>query len=76
MTIKEFNKLDFDAKLYKVVDDGTFLDNYITPDIRMNLYAVDKFYVELVYDGDENKIIEVRSFKYGQELDKYAPKID
>ena len=72
MTLKEFNKLDFDAKLYKVVDEGTFLDNYVTDDIRMNLYAVDMFYVELVYDGDENKIIEVRSFKSGPELEKYS----
>jgi len=30
------------------------------------------FFVELVYDKDENKITEVRSFKSGHRLDKYS----
>ena len=54
----------------------TFLDNYITKDIRINCYAIDKFFVEVVYDSEHNTITEVRSFKYGHSLDKYAPKID
>jgi hypothetical protein len=33
------------------------------------------FFVEVVYDGVQNVITEVRSFKYGHELNKYAPKI-
>ena len=53
---------------------GTFLDNYITKDIRINCYAIDKFFVEVVYDSEHNTITEVRSFKYGHSLDKYAPK--
>ncbi len=36
-------------------------------------YAVDKFFVEVVYDGGFNAITEVRSFKYGRSLDKYSP---
>ena len=72
MTLQEFNNLDHDERLFTVVDKGTFLDNYVTTDIRMNLYAIDKFFVELVYDSGENKIIEVRSFKKGQELEKYT----
>ena len=71
MTLQEFNKLDHDTRLFTVVDKSTFLDNYVTPEIRMNLYAIDKFFVELVYDGDENKIVEVRSFKSDPELEKY-----
>lgn len=76
MTLKEFNILDHDSRLFVVVDKGTFLDNYVTTDIRMNLYAIDKFFVELVYDGDENKIIEVRSYKSGRELEKYTNHIN
>jgi hypothetical protein len=53
---------------------ATFLDNYITKDIRINCYAIDKFFVEVVYDAEHNTITEVRSFKYGHSLDKYAPK--
>jgi len=54
---------------------GYFLENHITEDIRINCYAIDKFFVEVVYDGEHNVITEVRSFKYGKELDKYSPKI-
>ncbi len=32
----------------------SFLDNYITKDIRINCYAIDKFFVEVVYDGEQN----------------------
>ena len=53
MTLKEFNILEHDERLFTVVDKGTFLDNFVTLDIRMNLYAIDKFFVELVYNGEE-----------------------
>jgi hypothetical protein len=76
MTLQEFNTLDHDERLFTVVDKGTFLDNYVTSDIKMNLYAIDKFFVELVYDDEENKIIEVRSFKSGKELEKYIKHIN
>jgi len=71
-----FNKKD--KRYYNYFDNytnkvkGTFLDNYITVDIRINCYAIDKFFVEVVYDGKQNVITEVRSFKTGQSLDKYS----
>ncbi|WP_223550498.1 hypothetical protein [Aestuariivivens sp. NBU2969] len=74
MTLYEFNILSLEEKQATVWDRGTFLDNYITKDIRINCYAIDKFFVELVYDAGHNTITEVRSFKYGNSLDKYAPK--
>ena len=43
--------------------------------MRINCYAIDKFFVEVVYDAEQNVITEVRSFKYGQLLDKYSQKI-
>ena len=52
-----------------------FLDNYITRDIRINCYAIDKFFVEVVYDEVHNVVTKVRSFKYGHELDKYSQKL-
>ncbi len=76
MTLKEFNILDHEERLFTVVDKGTFIDNYVTTDIRMNLYAIDKFFVELVYEDEFNKIIEVRSFKSGKELEKYTNHIN
>jgi hypothetical protein len=51
---------------------ATFLDNYITKDIRINCYPIDKFFVEVVYDGEQNVITGVRCIKYGHSLDKYS----
>lgn len=53
---------------------GTFLDNYINKDIRINCYAIDKFFVEVIYDAEHNVITEVRSFKSRKSLDKYVAK--
>jgi hypothetical protein len=73
MTLYEFNILTFDEKQTTVWDKGVFLDNYITETERLNCYAIDKFFVEVVYDGEQNAITVVRSFKSGHRLDKYSP---
>jgi hypothetical protein len=52
-----------------------FLINYITDSERTNLYGIDAFYVDMVYDPDTNEIVEVRSFKTGKCLEKYFPRI-
>ena len=41
----------------------------------LSLYEIDKFYIELTYNIDTNKIVEVNSFKTGKYLDKYLPNI-
>jgi hypothetical protein len=76
MTLYEFNALIFEEQYKAVINKATFLDNYVTTDIRMNLYAIDKFFVELVYDGEQNVVTEVRSFKSGSELEKYTNHIN
>ena len=76
MTLYEFNRLELNKRMESVNQCGTFLDNYITKDIRINCYAIDKFFVEVVYDDEYNTITEERSFKYGHSLDKYAPKLN
>lgn len=72
MTMEDFNKLDFDSKLYEVVDYGVFVDNYVTSKVRINCYSLHKFFVELEYDGSENKIINVSAFLDGPQLNKYS----
>jgi len=75
MTLYEFNVLDFNDRMQTVNQYGTLLDNYITQDININCYVLDRFFVEVVYDADHNAITEVRSFKYGHSLDKHAPRL-
>ncbi|MBN4070421.1 hypothetical protein JYT76_01950 [Olleya sp. AH-315-F22] len=72
MTLFVFNVLTLEKKQATVWDKGTFLDNYITKDIRINCYTIDRFFVEVVYNGKQNVITVVRSFKKGYSLDKYS----
>lgn len=72
MTLYEFNILDINERMEAVNQHGTFLDNYVTKEERCNCYAIDKFFVEVVYDAMHNTITEVRSFKTGHLLDKYT----
>ena len=48
MTLYEFNRLELNERMGAVNQYGTFLDNYITKDIRFNCYAIDKFFVEVI----------------------------
>jgi hypothetical protein len=54
---------------------GKFIDNHISKKESCNLYAIDLFFVEVVYCPESNSITEIRSFKYGHLLDKYSFKI-
>ena len=72
MTLYEFNSLTLEEKQAIVWDKGTFLDHYASKEERVNCYAIDKFFVEVVYDAEHNTITEVRSFKSGDSLDKYS----
>lgn len=79
MTLYEFNLLSFEEKQATIWEYGEFIENHITSFGELeiiNLYAINIFYVELVYDQNANKIKEVRSFKTGKDLEKYLPKIN
>jgi hypothetical protein len=67
--------LNEDDPLTAVWDKGTFLANYITKTEKINCYAIDMFFVEVVYDAKKNKVTEVRCFKEGHLLDKYSPNL-
>ena len=53
---------------------GKHIDTYIDDNIRINLYAINEFFVEIYYDVELNKIIDKKHFKQGILLDKYLPK--
>ena len=73
MTLYEFNLLDtLNDKMEAVNQYGTFIDNYITDKESCNLYAIDMFFIEVVYNSDSNSITDLNSFKTGHLLEKYA----
>lgn len=44
-------------------EESQFFDNHITTEEKCNVYALYKFFVEVVYDGEHNVITELRSFE-------------
>jgi hypothetical protein len=72
MTLYDFNLLDLNHRMEAVNQYGIFIDNYVSKTERCNLYAIDKFFVEVEYNPTQNKITEIRSFKTGYLLNKYS----
>lgn len=75
MTLYEFNLLD-DPEQYNIVwDKGFFLDTAFENGLKINIYAIDMFFIEVCYDPQSNRIVEKRSFKEGHRLDKYSKEL-
>ncbi|WP_229720446.1 hypothetical protein [Winogradskyella helgolandensis] len=72
MELYDFNRLELNEQMEVVNQLGAFIDNHVTKTERCNLYAVDMFFVEVVYNSEYNTITELRSFKTGYLLDKYS----
>ena len=72
MTIYEFNSFSLEEKQTTIWKRGIFLDNYLAKNIRINCYAIDKFFVEVHYSAKQNTITDVTAFKSGHNLDKYS----
>jgi hypothetical protein len=73
MTLYEFNLLDsLNGKMNAVNEYGIYIDNHVTLKERCNLYAINMFFVEVVYNPQTNKIENINSFKTGYLLDKYS----
>jgi hypothetical protein len=70
MTLYNFNILELNDRMEAVNQYGTFIDNHVSKTERCNLYAIHKFFVEVVYNPEFNSITEIRSFKTGHLLDK------
>ena len=71
MTLYEFLMLEDDKQYQTVWDRGIFLDAITINNQKIVLYAIDKFFVEIYYDVVSNKIVDKKTFKYGDSLDKY-----
>lgn len=57
MNLYEFNRLNTDDKLKSVWALGKFIDKHITATERVNLYGIDLFYVDIVYDPGTSESI-------------------
>lgn len=72
MTLYEFNTLQENDKYHTTWNLGIYLDSVNENYLKINLYAIGKFFVEVLHDPKSNKISGIRSFKSGHRLDKYS----
>lgn len=74
MTIYEFNVLTDDEKAALLWNEGLFVTD--KPGDPVLLYQLCNFYVEVYYEGKENKILKLRSFRSIEQLEAYLNIVD
>jgi len=62
MTIQEFEILTESEQYAITFNKGVFVDYWVNETQRFALYSVEKFFVEVEYDPERNKIIKLVSF--------------
>ena len=75
MGIYEYAMLDTDERATLLWSAGVFLETFATEQTTSKLYSLDNFFVEVVVDNKENKIIEVTPFARGARLAKYLNRV-
>ncbi|QNF31338.1 hypothetical protein HUW51_00860 (plasmid) [Adhaeribacter swui] len=72
MTFYDFLRLNHEERTEHILEFGIFL----TSCPGRALYDLGKFYAELVYDSEQNKIVEARGFRSLRNLEPYLGYID
>ena len=72
MTLYEYKILSEDEQYDTVFSKGRFLDIIIEGNSKYVLYALDKFFVEVIWDNEKDEIIGKGQFVEGDSLDKYS----
>ena len=76
ITLYEFNSLDEHEKGAAIWEYGEFLAQRFESDTGFSLYQLINFYVEIEYNGDQNKITRFTSFCTNTRLESYLENID
>src|SRR5688572_16315516 len=76
MTLPEFNKLSTEEQQKAVLMQGFFLAERKDPPLRMMLYDMGNFYVEVFFLSRYNKVAWFNGFKSTKKLEPYLQKID
>jgi hypothetical protein len=76
MTLYEFNALAETAKAEVTWSKGVFLAGREGVNYTAALYQIDSFYIEVIYNSDQNEIVKFRSFLSTVPLEPYLRQID
>ena len=72
MTLYEYKMLSEDEQYDTVFARGKFLDIVIEGSSKYVRYAIDKFFVEVIWNNEKDEIIGLGQFKEEESLDKYS----
>jgi hypothetical protein len=76
MTLAQFNKLKIEEQQKAVLINGVFLGERKDPPLRMMLYGMESFYVEVFFLSRYNKVAWFNGFQSTKKLEPYLQKID
>ena len=76
MTLTEFNKLSTEEQQKAVLMQGVFLAERKDPPLRMMLYDMGNFFVEVFYLRRNNKVAWFNGFNNTKKLEPYLQRID
>ena len=72
LTLYEFKRLPEQEQYSIAFNCGTFIDYLEQKNKKLVLYAINLFYVQVVYNTTTNKIINITPFKTGKRLFRYS----
>ena len=72
LTLYDFNGMDEKGKGEAVFSEGIFVDDRDEDDLKVQLYRLHGFYVEVYYDQQKNEINSYRSFSRAGQLAPYV----
>ena len=76
MTLSHFNKLSIEEQQKAVLINGVFLAERKDSPLRMMLYDMGSFYVEVFFLSRYNKVAWFNAFQSTKKLEPYLQKID
>jgi hypothetical protein len=76
MTLQEFNLLSLEQQQNALLRSGVYLGERKDPPLRMMLYQMDGFYVEVFFLSRYNKVGWFKGFDNTDELTPYLEKIN
>ena len=76
MTLHQFRSLPLDVQERMLINNGTLLFDRKAVGIKVLLYQLSGFYVEVFYDTNTSKVCLIKSFVEPDDLEPYLHKID
>jgi hypothetical protein len=76
VAFEKFSKLSMEEKAWYLWNGGSFLMAYESDQFRFNLFRINNYYVELIYNLQTNDIEKIRAFFTDTLLTPYLQRID